>query len=406
MIKQIKSLGLGLLIAQSFSVLNQFVIARLYSPETLGEYTLTIQIAVVVSILFFFRREYFIVEIKRKALALHYINNSFISGIKRVAFAFFFVFLVNLIVNYFTYDVLIFSIFFGITITYSVSLQQIFNMKTAFFTSGLTEAVQKSTYFIALIFFSFFASNLKSINFISLSFLLAVLVRIIYSISRLDAFQIPRVLKRKKKHYFDFQEQTSKGIVLSKNNAIAALTGILPTLFIIEFFSAENLGYFTMAITLLSLPTSLIGNSVSQVLYEHLSTHINNRNLKEINRVLVLLVITSLFFLILYFFGELLVIDIALGEKWRSSLKMIYILIPSFMISYVSKPFERSCYLFGKPKWHIISAFLKLLFISFAIVLSYISNADFYYYVKSYCIAISIHYCIDFTYNYYLIVKN
>ena len=232
MIKQIKSLGLGLLIAQSFSVLNQFVIARLYSPETLGEYTLTIQIAVVVSILFFFRREYFIVEIKRKALALHYINNSFISGIKRVAFAFFFVFLVNLIVNYFTYDVLIFSIFFGITITYSVSLQQIFNMKTAFFTSGLTEAVQKSTYFIALIFFSFFASNLKSINFISLSFLLAVLVRIIYSISRLDAFQIPRVLKRKKKHYFDFQEQTSKGIVLSKNNAIAALTGILPLLII------------------------------------------------------------------------------------------------------------------------------------------------------------------------------
>lgn len=406
MIKQIKNLGIGLFIAQLFSVLNQLIIARFYSPEILGEYSLAIQLSVVVSLIFFFRREYFIVEIKRKILALYYINHSFFEGIKRLVIPFILVLILNYFFDYFSFQILIFSLLFGILISYSVSLQQIFNMRIDFFTSGITEAIQKTSYFISLIFFSIFAEDISTLNFISISFLFALIVRIVYSLLKLESFKIPKIFNKIQNKLLRFDEQTSKGMVLSKNNAIAAITGLLPTLFIIEFYSLKDLGYFTMAITLLSLPTSLIGNSVSQVMYEHLSTYKTNRNLKDINLVLKLLILSSLAFLILYFFGEFLVIDIALGPNWQNSLDIIYILIPSFMISYISKPFEKSCYLFEKKKWHIFSSIMKLSFISIAVALSYLFKADFSIYVLFYCIATCAHYFIDFCYNYHLISRS
>lgn len=85
---------------------------------------------------------------------------------------------------------------------------------------------------------------------------------------------------------------------------------------------------------------------------------------------------------------------------------IIYILIPSFMISYISKPFEKSCYLFEKKKWHIFSSIMKLSFISIAVVLSYLFKADFSVYVLFYCIATCAHYFIDFCYNYHLISRS
>tara|TARA_R110002051_G_scaffold223996_1_gene287175 strand:- start:6602 stop:7819 length:1218 start_codon:yes stop_codon:yes gene_type:complete len=404
MLKQVKSLGAGLLIAQSFSIINQLIIGRFFMPESLGLYSLAIQLSAVVSLILFFRREYFIVEIKSKIQAFYYINYSLLKGVKRLIPLFLLALLINFYGKFFTIEVMIFSLLFGVLISYSISLQQIFNMKRAFFKSGMSEAVQKISFFVCLLVFSLMTFKSSIINFISLSFFIAVLIRIIYSLYFLKELKIPKY-KNRKKYYSTFDEQTKKGFILSKNNGIAAITGLAPTLFIVNQFSSEDLGYFTMAITLLSLPTSLIGNSISQVLYEHLSSFKENRNLKEIKRLSFILVSTSLTFLFLYILGEKIIIGIALGEKWRSSLEIIYILIPSFMVSYISKPFERSCYLLGKQNWHVISAILKLILVMLAIFISFLTNSNFLFYVTAFSIATIIHYLIDFTYNYYLILK-
>ena len=76
MIDSIKNIGLGLLVAQLFSFFNQLIIARFYSPEELGIYSFSIQLAVLFSLIYFIRREYFIVEIKRKSLSLLYLNKT------------------------------------------------------------------------------------------------------------------------------------------------------------------------------------------------------------------------------------------------------------------------------------------------------------------------------------------
>lgn len=405
MLKNIKKIGIGLLIAQFFGIINQLLIGRLFNPEYLGVYNLAIQISAISSLLLFFRREYFIVEIKNKIQAFYYINYSLLIGLKRLIPIFLLVCLINYNIKFLETEILFFGLSFGVLLCYSTSLQQVFNMKQAFIKSGLTEAIQKFSFSLLLLLFSFLSKYNTYVNFISLSFVIAVSIRIIYSLYFLGELRIPKYRNRIK-YYSNFKHITTKGIILSKNNGIAVLTGVIPTLFIAKYYSTEDLGNFVMAVTLLSLPTSLIGNAVSQVLFEHLSAYKEKFHFEEIKKILAILSFTSFAFLILYFFGEELIIDITLGEKWRDSLSYIYILIPSFMLSYISKPFDRSCYYLGKPNWPIISAVIKLSLILISIIICIFFNYDFMFYVKLYCLATSAYYLIDFLYNYNLIIQS
>ncbi len=404
MIRNIKNLGIGLLIAQLVSIIIQLVIARNYSPKNLGEYSLTMQIGTIFSIIFFLRREYFIVEIKHKILALFYINQSVITGLKRLLPSLILAIIINLFFKKVTIDILLFSISFGILLSYNISLQQILNMQNRFLKSGISEVINKVIYLLALLICANFSRF--NFNYISLSFLIALVGRMIYSLYEQKHFPFK---KRIKKNSELFKQQlnglTLKGKTLSKNNAIASISGLLPMLYVMNIYSSEDLGYFTMSETLLSLPITIIGNSISQVLYKYISDNVNLVNTKEINKILLLLILSSLCFLVLYPFGSFLIITI-LGNKWENCINVLYILIPNYIISYISKPFERNCYIFGKPNWHIISAVIKLSFILIAIFISIILQLSFMYYLSIFSLLTGLHYLIDFTYNYKLIYVN
>lgn len=401
MIKNIKNFGVGLLVAQIISIFIQLVIARYYSPKNLGEYSLTMQIGTIFSIIFFLRREYFIVEIKHKILAIFYINQSVIAGLKRLLPSLVLAIIINYFFKKITIDILVFAFLFGILLSYNISFQQILNMQNKFLKSGISEVINKIIYLFSLLIFS----NLSNynLNLISLSFLLALVGRMLYSLYEQKHYPFKNYIKKNSEIFKEkFVILTSKGKTLSKNNAIGAISGLLPMLFVMNNYNSEDLGYFTMAETLLSLPITIIGNSISQVLYKYISENFNLINKKEINKILLILLISSLSFFILYPFGNFLIIAI-LGSKWENCIIVIYILIPNYVISYISKPFERNCYILGRPNWHVTSALIKLSLIILAIVISTIFHFSFLYYLSLFSLLTGVHYIIDFVYNYKLI---
>lgn len=404
MIKNIKKIGVGLLIAQIVSIFIQLVIGRFYSPKELGEYSLAMQIGTIFSIIFFLRREYFIVEIRFKALALTYINSSFLNGLKRLFPVFFLVVFINFVYKKVEIDIFFFSFIFGVLLSYNISLQQILNMQNKFFKSGMSEVIHKLVYFFSLILLSQF--TIFNFNGICLSFFIALLGRMIYLLYEQNHLPFSNKIRVAPSIFINqFNNITSKGLTLSKNNAIAAISGLIPMLFVMNKYDTADLGFFTMAETLLSLPITIVGNSISQVLYKYICDNVKLINKTEINKILFILIISSLGFLILYPFGKYIIVFI-LGDKWGKSIFLIYILVPNYMINYISKPFERNCYILGKPNWHVISALIKLLLVIISIIISMIFNLLFLDYILIFSLLTSLHYLIDFIYNYKLIYVN
>ncbi len=399
MIKSIKNIGVGLFFAQVLSIVIQLLIAKYYSPESLGEFSFTLQISAIFSIIFFLRREYFVVEINHRNFALAYINLSVLKGLIRLLPVIVFALLINVAFDKVTYGTILFGIAFGMLLSYNISLQQILNMQGRFFKSGLTEVIFKIIYLLALLFFIKIVKI--NINYISLSFLIALIGRMIYSLKLNNHYPFKRLFNNITL-YKKFDSITFKGVILSKNNAISAVSGLAPMLYIMYTFQVADLGYFTMAETLLSLPITIIGNSISQVIYKYLSDNSQNIVKKDIYKILFILMSTSLCFLIVYPFGEVVILAV-LGVKWSSSISVLFILIPNYMISYISKPFERNCYILGKPNWHIISALIKLFLILFSIVCSFYFHFSFYKYLIFFSIFTSLHYIIDFVFNFKLI---
>jgi O-antigen/teichoic acid export membrane protein len=404
LIKNIKKIGVGLLIAQIVSIFIQLVIGRFYSPKELGEYSLAMQIGTIFSIIFFLRREYFIVEIRFKALALTYINSSFLNGLKRLFPVFFLVVFINFVYKKVEIDIFFFSFIFGVLLSYNISLQQILNMQNKFFKSGMSEVIHKLVYFFSLILLSQF--TIFNFNGICLSFFIALLGRMIYLLYEQNHLPFSNKIRVAPSIFINqFNNITSKGLTLSKNNAIAAISGLIPMLFVMNKYDTADLGFFTMAETLLSLPITIVGNSISQVLYKYICDNVKLINKTEINKILFILIISSLGFLILYPFGKYIIVFI-LGDKWGKSIFLIYILVPNYMINYISKPFERNCYILGKPNWHVISALIKLLLVIISIIISMIFNLLFLDYILIFSLLTSLHYLIDFIYNYKLIYVN
>lgn len=403
MLNQIKNLGIGLFLAQIISVVNQILIGRLYKPDDLGSYQLAIQVSALFALIYFLRREYFIVEIKNKISAYYLL----ITTINKRKYILLFSSVLAIIYSI-TFDsdidfqIVLFAILIGVLLSYNVAFQQILEMKGEFLKSGFTETIQKISFLILLILLHF--SNEKFLNPILVSFSLALLIRNFFSRYQLKLIFLKTNINRFGNHvYQKYSKQIEKGKTLSKNNFIGIVSGLGPSLYISSTYGLEKLGLFSMSITLLSLPSTIISNSVSNVLYQNLSTSYGLTK-KTRNSIILTLLILSLLFLLLYPFGKPLIIDILLGEKWTESIDVIFLLIPAMMSSFISKPFERTCYLFEKKKWHIISILIKSLLVVFSITLSFFLNYDFLQFIKLYSAFLMIHYCTDLAYNFRLLV--
>ena len=137
-------------------------------------------------------------------------------------------------------------------------------------------------------------------------------------------------------------------------------------LFLTEFYTTEDLGYYGLTYMVLSAPLGLIGTSYRDVFYQRITELIKQERLKEsllfFKRSAGFLFITG--FLIanlLYFFGPQL-FGLVFGEDWTRSGEFAAILSFSFMVKLIASPLSSVFY--AADRIRVASVWQVLYFIS------------------------------------------
>lgn len=109
---------------------------------------------------------------------------------------------------------------------------------------------------------------------------------------------------------------------------------------LLKFYSAEIVGYFGMALLILTIPTTLIGSAVSEVFYKEASTYKSPEKLKKstLDLFFTLLSTSLVIFTLLALFSKSL-IPFFLGNDWASASGVIAVLVIVSFSDFMISPF-------------------------------------------------------------------
>lgn len=154
---------------------------------------------------------------------------------------------------------------------------------------------------------------------------------------------------------------------------------LLMAVIIMEVFSKEDLGLYDHSYRMLRLPLVFVGLALGQVFFQRCAELYNEG--KDISGVikksLITLTLLSIVpFTTLFFYGEE-IFEWVFGEKWRGSGTFSEIMVPMFMINFISSPISSLPLVLRKQKEFFKLAFVaSVLMILSLLVPKYIFDAD------------------------------
>ena len=115
---------------------------------------------------------------------------------------------------------------------------------------------------------------------------------------------------------------------------------VLVGVIIVALYSKETFGYFSLSYTMLKLPLVVIGASIGQVLYQKCTKLVNDNTpiypfVKK--AVLLLMSLSIVPFIIIFFFGEPLFVFV-FGDQWATSGEYAQIMSVWLMMNFVISP--------------------------------------------------------------------
>ena len=176
------------------------------------------------------------------------------------------------------------------------------------------------------------------------------------------------------------------------------LSGSFTNILISGIFSVTTLGFYSLVQRILSMPTVLIGNSVSQVFIQQASEEkqLTGNSILTFKKVLknLLLVGFPIFSIIFFFIEDLTAI--VFGETWRIAGVYAKILTPFFFVRFISSCLSGTLDLFEKQRMGLMINIL-IMITTFSLVI--IIN-DFKTFLYSLNIIMSLYYSIFLIYYY------
>jgi len=118
------------------------------------------------------------------------------------------------------------------------------------------------------------------------------------------------------------------------------LREVLVALILIEVFSEQIFGSYDHTFRMLRLPVMIIGASISQILFNRISSFRLEKKLlmPTVSKVFLSLFALSIVpFTIIYFFGQHLFVFV-FGDQWLESGKLSEIMAPWLMLNFISSP--------------------------------------------------------------------
>jgi len=202
------------------------------------------------------------------------------------------------------------------------------------------------------------------------------------------------------KKYIDFFKYSTLSSLLN------SLSFNLLSILLSKIFSVTVLGFYSLVYRILTLPSALIGNSISQVYFQE-ST--KQKNIYGNNRVVFMatlkkLTLISVAIYVPMYFYIVMLMTFIFGEEWKISGEIAKILIPLMLVRFVSSILSTTLTTYEKQKSGLLINFLlsfNVIAISF---LAYSYNLEYLTFFHIYSTTGAILYII-FIYYYYSLSK-
>jgi len=376
------SLASGTIIAQTFSVVFYPILSRMFSPEDFGLLSLLSSIAAIITVIASGKYEEAIIIAKDEH---EIINITFLALFCSVLFCVFsyvglhlFSRLLIPIINTPSLTPSLQNwLYLAPIISFLIIIYNVFNeqcVKKAAFSSLAINKITNST-----------SINLSKFAFGSLK----ISGGLIYGellgrgLSALSCIFHWLKQNRKNFRYLSFREMRNLARVYIDfpkfavpDQLVNAFTGNLPVFFLSSYFGNQVLGYYAMAMMVLAIPMTFLGQAIMDVLKSEASRSFEKKGncreiyFKALKKIIPVAIILSLS--VFYFLPN--IFTFVLGNKWQKTGEFIQILYPSMLLNFVSMILMPVWIIAKKQKERLYWKLFYSLIMLIAVILGVMSN--------------------------------
>ena len=400
-IKDVLFQGTGNSFAQLISILILPLLSRIYTPEDFGLFSLFTQITAFFGIIITFRLEYFLLLNKSSNEISSYLNKIF-----KISFVLTIVY--TIILFFFNHKLIFFSIDLSNTVyfilcplaalffSYSILFQQLVQKKEDFKISGFSEVINKMFYGSTALLGFFY----KNVIFLIMASIIGPFSKAIFLVKKSN-FNIlkksfsPLTIGIVKKDII------KNSISFSTSSFIQFFIGILPILYITKTFSITTLGHFSLVISCLYLPTSLLGSALGQVYFQRSSSLFQEK--KSFWKIWIKTFKTVVYigipaYSIVYLLSPEL-FPIVFGDEWVDAGTYARTFSIASFFTFISTPMDRTSFILNKNWYPVCWNLLRLITVSVVLIYSLDKELNFLEFLNIYIIQISLMYLIDLIFN-------
>jgi O-antigen/teichoic acid export membrane protein len=150
----------------------------------------------------------------------------------------------------------------------------------------------------------------------------------------------------------------------------------LPIILITHFFGTSEVGHYSFAMRVLTLPITLIGASVAQVFYQKISSVVNEGGdaKRLIRKTWLNLIYIGILPMLILIFGAPGIFSFVFGDKWHMAGIVAMIMSPMLFCMFVSAPTSSAYLVFKLQKYSLFFGIAVLLYRPIALFLGYYLN--------------------------------
>jgi len=404
--RNVLTLMTGTSIAQAIPIAISPILTRIYTPEDFGMFALYMSVASIVSVVATGGYEYAIMLPKKDSDALYLVILSLFMTFIISLLVFFIIFIFNEdITNFLENEEISNWLYFVPLTVFLTGLYQSFNYwgnrKKAYKILAFSKITQSTTTAISNLGIGIAYMGGQGLIW---GMILGQISSTVLLVKNSMPLKIERVNKIKivalAKKYVDFLRFSTFSSILN------SLSFNLFSILLSKLFSSSILGFYHLVFRVLTLPSTLIGSSISQVYFEEATRQKNkygNNYTIFIVTLKKLLFISIVIYLPMYFYIEDLMIFV-FGKEWKISGEIAKILIPLMCIRFVSSVLSTTLITYERQKSGLFINFLLALNIVILVFISYIYHLDYISFFYLYMVVSSILYFI-FLFYYYTLSK-
>jgi O-antigen/teichoic acid export membrane protein len=352
--KNISKVFTGTVVAQAIPLLASLAIARLFSPQSFGEYSLWLGVSLIISVFITLRLETLIAVVEPGkdrneafiatiisiiliasalltiSILMHNINLSFISRFPYNA-AYLWIFggaiiaLSGVILSYLSAEgayskLTIYRVFLAFTIAFSQIISSIISTES----NSLVYSYMGSSFLVAIIYII----SLKKIDWKDFKFQTFYLFVIKYK--RYPSISLPA-------------------------GTMNSISAELPVIVITTKYGADIGGAVALTMKVLGAPIGLVGLSILDVFKKYAADDYRNEGNCRSVYIKTLKALTGMSFLVLIgiiFFAES-IISLAYGDEWQLSGTIALWLAPLFCMRFIASPLSYVFYISGKLEYDL-----------------------------------------------------